>query len=272
MVDWWMAVVWDAVTTVAAARIRVVRALLGWHAVWSSFVRVNATIWSLLLLLREAAVWIGHRQSATPVSVLVNAASVSLMSCVAVTAIWFRAEGLFLIVDLPALPIAALLWTLLQMMLLFFIEVARALVILLWRQLASLGTTRDVSFMILGSITTTPYFLLLLHLMINIFVSLRLFWLVYAFFAREHLNLMTLLAHWEDVVDAFARRDLGRHLGDHLLELIYLAVALLPLALLLLLLRNLRYLLFELHDETIFGFHVSSEGIELLLRLQIDSL
>ena len=49
-------------------------------------------------------------------------------------------------------------------------------------------------------------------------------------------------------------------------------MALLPFALLLLLLRNLRYLLFELHDETIFGFHVSSEGIELLLRLQIDSL
>ena len=49
-------------------------------------------------------------------------------------------------------------------------------------------------------------------------------------------------------------------------------MALLPLALLLLLLRNLRYLLFELHDETIFGFHVSSEGIKLLLRLQIDSL
>ena len=49
-------------------------------------------------------------------------------------------------------------------------------------------------------------------------------------------------------------------------------MALLPLALLLLLLRNLRYLLFELHDETIFGFHVSSEGIELLLRLQVDSL
>ena len=49
-------------------------------------------------------------------------------------------------------------------------------------------------------------------------------------------------------------------------------MALLPLALLFLLLRDLRYLLFELHDETIFGFHVSSEGIELLLRLQIDSL
>ena len=49
-------------------------------------------------------------------------------------------------------------------------------------------------------------------------------------------------------------------------------MALLPLALLLLLLRNLRYLLFELHYETIFGFHVSSEGIKLLLRLQIDSL
>ena len=49
-------------------------------------------------------------------------------------------------------------------------------------------------------------------------------------------------------------------------------MALLPLALLLLLLCDLCYLLFELHDETIFGFHVSSEGIKLLLRLQIDSL
>ena len=48
-------------------------------------------------------------------------------------------------------------------------------------------------------------------------------------------------------------------------------MALLPLALLLLLLRDLRYLLFELHDKTIFGFHVRSEGIKLLLRLQIDS-
>ena len=85
----------------------------------------------MLLLLREAAVWIGHRQSATPVSVLVSAASVSLMTDVAVTAVRFRAEGLLLIVALPALPIAALLRTLLQMMLLFFIEVARALVILL---------------------------------------------------------------------------------------------------------------------------------------------
>ena len=270
--DWWMAVVWDTVTTVAAAWICIVRALLGWHAVWSSFVRVHATIWCLLLLLWEATVWIGHRQSATPVLVLVSAASVSLMSDVAVTTVRFRAEGLFLIVALPALPIAALLWTLLQMMLLFFIEVARAFVILLWRQLASLGTTRDVSLMILRSITTTPYLLLLLHLMINIFISLCLFWLVYALFAREHLNLMTLLAHWEDVVDALARRDLSRHLGDHLLQLIYLAVALLPLALLLLLLCDLCYLLFELHDETIFGFHVSSEGIKLLLRLQIDSL
>ena len=83
---------------------------------------------------------------------------------------------------------------------------------------------------------------------------------------------MTLLAHREDIIDALARRDLGRHLGNHLLELVDLAVALLSLAVLLLLLCYLRYLLFELHDETIFGFHVRSKGIKLLLRLQIDSL
>ena len=46
-------------------------------------------------------------------------------------------------------------------------------------------------------------------------------------------------------------------------------MTLFSLALLLLLLSYLTYLLFELHNETIFGFHISFEGVKLLLSLQI---
>ena len=49
-------------------------------------------------------------------------------------------------------------------------------------------------------------------------------------------------------------------------------MALLPLTVLLLLLCNLSYLLFELHDKTVLGFHVCFEGVKLLLCLEIDIL
>ena len=49
-------------------------------------------------------------------------------------------------------------------------------------------------------------------------------------------------------------------------------MALFPFTMLLLLLCNLSYLLFELNDKTVFGFHVCFEGIKFVLGLEIDIL